>query len=92
MPEDSAPPSGEDLDQALLTLLSLLWEAKRETPDKPWPLAKLSKRSGVHMSTLLRQLNVLVGAGLVSTAARSAGGDYAELTPAGIDLCAALFT
>jgi hypothetical protein len=91
----------EQIDQALLVLLSLLWEAAQTTPDKPWPLAKISKRSGVQMSTLLRQLNVLIGNELAQTAVRSkkegddveeeSGTTTAELTPAGRDLCAIIF-
>jgi DNA-binding IscR family transcriptional regulator len=94
----------EQIDQALLALLSLLWEAAQTTPDKPWSLAKISKRSGVQMSTLLRQLNVLIGNALVQTAVRGKkeGGDatdteeesgtaIAELTPAARDLCAIIF-
>jgi hypothetical protein len=94
----------EQIDQALLVLLSLLWEADQTAPGKPWSLAKISKRSGVQMSTLLRQLNVLIGNELVQTAVRGknevknaeeadeeSGSACAELTPAGRDLCAIIF-
>jgi DNA-binding IclR family transcriptional regulator len=80
--------STQDIDQALLDLLSLLWEARQDTSGKAWSLAKLCKRSGVRMSTLLRQLNALVSAGLVDLVMRDDGTGSAALSAAGHDLCA----
>ncbi len=80
------------IDQALVGLLSLLWEAAQNSQDKPWSLAKLRKRSGVYMSTLLRHLNALVSAGLVELIAREDGTGSAALSSAGCDLCTVIFS
>jgi DNA-binding IclR family transcriptional regulator len=88
-PEQDDPT--QEIDQALLDLLSLLWEAQQTTPDKPWSLAKLRKRFGGQMSTLLRQLNALVGAGLVDLVMHDDGTGSAALSAAGYDLCDAVF-
>ena len=78
----------DGVDAALVALLALLWEARQAAPDKPWSLAKLAKRAGVQMSTLLRQLNALSSAGLaiVATAENDVGSAF--LSPAGAQLCA----
>ena len=82
---------GEDgIDAALVALLALLWQAHQEGGGKPWSLAKLAKRAGVQMSTLLRQLNALSSAGLVVVATAESGGGSALLSAAGAELCAAV--
>ena len=81
----------EGIDAALIALLALLWEARQEAPGKPWSLAKLAKRAGVQMSTLLRQLNALSSAGLVSVTTAESGGGSAQLSAAGAELCATVF-
>lgn len=81
----------EEIDTALIVLLALLWEARQEAPEKPWSLAKLAKRAGVQMSTLLRQLNALSSAGLVVVATAENGGGSASLSAAGAQLCASMF-
>lgn len=81
----------QSIDQALVALLSLLSEARQTSPDKPWSLAKLGKRSGAQMSALLRQLNALSSAGLVDLVAHDNGTGSAALSAAGHDLCAAVF-
>ncbi|WP_058048963.1 helix-turn-helix domain-containing protein [Janthinobacterium sp. Ant5-2-1] len=81
----------EGIDAALIALLALLWEARQEAPEKPWSLAKLAKRAGIQMSTLLRQLNALSSAGLVTVATAESGGDSASLSTAGAELCASVF-
>ena len=81
----------EEIDTALIALLALLWQARQEAPDKPWSLAKLAKRAGVQMSTLLRQLNALSSAGLVVVATAESGGGSAQLSAAGAQLCASVF-
>ena len=81
----------EGIDAALMTLLALLWEARQDAPEKPWSLAKLAKRAGVQMSTLLRQLNALSSAGLVNVATAENGGGSALLSAAGAELCASVF-
>ena len=81
----------EGIDAALIALLALLWQARQEAPDKPWSLAKLAKRAGVQMSTLLRQLNALSSAGLVTVATAEGGGGSASLSAAGAELCASVF-
>jgi DNA-binding IclR family transcriptional regulator len=89
--EDKQDEARQAIDQALVALLSLLWEARQTLPDKPWSLAKLGKRSGVQMSALLRQLNALSSAGLVNLAAHDNGAGSAVLSAAGHDLCATVF-
>lgn len=87
-----AEESGQDgIDAALVALLALLWQARQEAPEKPWSLAKLAKRAGVQMSTLLRQLNALSSAGLAVVATAESGGGSAFLTTAGAGLCASVF-
>ena len=81
----------EGIDAALIALLALLWQARQEAPEKPWSLAKLAKRAGVQMSTLLRQLNALSSAGLVVVATAESGGGSASLSGAGAQLCASVF-
>lgn len=81
----------DGVDAALMTLLALLWQARQEAPEKPWSLAKLAKRAGVQMSTLLRQLNALSSAGLVAVATAESGGGSASLSTAGAELCASVF-
>ena len=80
------------IDAALAALLALLWEAHQEARGKPWPLAKLAKRAGVQMSTLLRQLNALSSAGLVRVATAEHGGGSASLSASGAQLSASMFT
>ena len=81
----------DGVDAALIALLALLWEARQEAPGKPWSLAKLAKRAGVQMSTLLRQLNALSSAGLVSVTTAESGGGSAQLSATGAELCATVF-
>lgn len=78
------------IDAALIALLALLWQARQEASGKPWSLAKLAKRAGVQMSTLLRQLNALSSAGMVSVTTAESGGS-ALLSAAGAELCATVF-
>lgn len=82
----------DGVDAALIALLALLWQARQEAPEKPWSLAKLAKRAGVQMSTLLRQLNALSSAGLVTVVTAESGGGSALLSAAGAELCASVFT
>ena len=81
----------EGIDAALIALLALLWEARQDVPGKPWSLAKLAKRAGLQMSTLLRQLNALSSAGLASVTTAENGGGSALLSAAGAELCASVF-
>ena len=82
----------QEIDQALMALLSLLWEAAQTSAGKPWSLAKLRKRADVSMSTLLRCLNALASADLVTVVTRDDGAGSAELSVAGHDLCTAVFS
>jgi DNA-binding IscR family transcriptional regulator len=82
----------DGIDAVLIALLALLWQARQEAPEKPWSLAKLAKRAGVQMSTLLRQLNALSSAGLAVVATAESGGGSAQLSAAGAQLCASVFT
>jgi hypothetical protein len=52
-------------DPALIAILAQLWRAAQETPGRAWSLAKLSKQSGVPMSSLIRQLTALSDAALL---------------------------
>ena len=87
---ESAGNDGE-LDPALAQLLMLLWEAARTSPDKPWSLAKLSKRAELAMSTLRRHLTQLESAGVVDVEIDEDGRGSATLTAEGRELCDALF-
>jgi DNA-binding MarR family transcriptional regulator len=82
---------GQGIDPALIGLLGMLWEAHTASPDKPWSLAKISKRAGLSMSALLRHMNRLDDAGLAVTAHREEGNPAAVLTDAGRELCASIF-
>ncbi len=53
-----------DIDPALVAVLTQLWRARREAPERAWSLAKLAKQSDLPMSTLRRQLTGLSDAGL----------------------------
>ena len=90
--EQTTAGPGQDIDPALIGLLGMLWEAQTASPDKPWSLAKISKRAGLSMSALLRHMNRLDDAGLAITAHREEGNPAAVLTDAGCELCAAIFS
>jgi hypothetical protein len=81
----------DDIDPQLAAILAQLWRAHRETPQRAWSLAKLSKQAAMPMSSLRRQLATLTGAGLVSTALNEDGTGSASLTEPGAGLCAELF-
>lgn len=80
-----------ELDPTVEQLLMLLWEASRESRDKPWSLAKLSKRSDLPMSTLRRYLTQLQTAGVIAVQMDEEGRGSATLTGEGLELCEALF-
>ncbi|MEA3091491.1 MAG: hypothetical protein QOJ04_2833 [Caballeronia sp.] len=90
----------DEIDPALIAILAQLWRAAQETPGRPWSLAKLSKQSGVPMSSLIRHLTALSDAALLdppdpenSGAKRenAANTPTAALSEAGRELCAQLF-
>ncbi|CAB3752240.1 helix-turn-helix domain-containing protein [Paraburkholderia solisilvae] len=76
----------------LVAVLGELWEARNEAPDKPWSLAKLSKRVQLPMSTLRRLLTELTAGGLVDVELRPDGTGTAALTEQGVQVCADLFS
>jgi DNA-binding MarR family transcriptional regulator len=84
----------DEIDPALIAILAQLWRAAQENPGRAWSLAKLSKQSGVPMSSLRRHLTALSDAALLN---RTAAGESATDTPtaslndAGRELCAQLF-
>lgn len=80
-----------ELDPTVEQLLMLLWEASRESPDKAWSLAKISKRADLPMSTLRRYFTQLQSAGVVAVQMDDEGRGSASLTAEGRELCEALF-
>jgi hypothetical protein len=90
----------DEIDPALIAILAQLWRAAQETPGRAWSLAKLSKQSGVPMSSLIRHLTALSDAGLLDssnphdpdkTRDNSANPPTAALSAAGRELCGQLF-
>ena len=75
-----------ELDPTVEQLLQLLWEAASESPEKPWSLAKISKRADHPMSTLRRYLTQMQ-----SVRMDEEGRGTATLTDEGRELCEALF-
>ncbi|CAB3748645.1 helix-turn-helix domain-containing protein [Paraburkholderia humisilvae] len=94
-PQDPrAQEDGPDMDDPqvqLVIVLGELWGARHESPDKPWSLAKLSKRVQLPMSTLRRLLTELSSAGLVDVETRPDGTGCAALTEQGAQVCSDLF-
>jgi DNA-binding transcriptional ArsR family regulator len=87
--EDKAEMSGSEA--ALAGLLEQLWRMALEAPVRPCSLARVSKRTRLPMSALMRQLSLLSEAGLVEVDAREEGGGKVALTAAGSELCAGWF-
>ncbi|OXC75197.1 Transcriptional regulator [Caballeronia sordidicola] len=90
----------DGIDPALIAILAQLWRAAQETPGRAWSLAKLSKQSGVPMSSLRRQLTALSDAALLDPAnpddpdtirENPANPPSVALNDAGRELCAQLF-
>lgn len=78
-----------DVDPIKATILRQLWEASREP--NLWSLAKLSKRTNVPMSTLLRTLAEFEAAGIVDIATEDDGRSFASLNATGIEVFPSLF-
>ena len=90
----------DEIDPAMIAILSQLWRAAQETPGRAWSLAKLSKQSGVPMSSLIRHLTALSDAALLDRAnpdnpdsdgENTPNAPTAALSEAGRELCAQLF-
>jgi hypothetical protein len=81
----------EGIDPVLVAVLEQLWRAARETPDRTWSLAKLSKQAGVPMSGLRRQLTTLVDSGLVVMTLAEDGTGTASLSEDGRAFCSEVF-
>lgn len=88
-PQETAQNDG--LDPVKVTVLRHLWEAAHEEEHSPWSLAKLSKRTGVPMSTLRRTLNEFEEAGIVDISMEEDGRSFASLNEAGRDVFPSLF-
>lgn len=90
-----ASQEGDGLDPVKVTILRHLWEASQEAAQDsqatPWSLAKLSKRTCIPMSTLLRVLNEFEGAGIVDLTTQEDGRSFAMLNETGIDIFPSLF-
>ena len=90
----------DEIDPALIAILAQLWRAAQETSGRAWSLAKLSKQSGVPMSSLIRHLTALSDAALLApsnpddpekTGENATTPPTAALSEAGRELCAQLF-
>ncbi|WP_277183736.1 helix-turn-helix domain-containing protein [Caballeronia sp. BR00000012568055] len=81
----------DGIDPALVAVLTQLWRAKSEAPDRTWSLAKIAKQADLPMSTLRRQLAGLSDAGLVEMQMSEEGTGSAWLTDEGVTLCMAVF-
>ena len=84
-------PIEDDLDPIIAAVLEQLWTASRESPGKPWSLAKLSKRGNLTMSALRRALTALKWAELVDFDVQDDGRGHATPSPVGVELCAEIF-
>ncbi len=84
---DSAK-GAEGVDAGVALVLEHLWAARRESPGRPWSLAKLAKRAALPMSVLRRTLTLLQAAGLADFELDEAGRGFAALSAEGEALCA----
>ncbi|WP_250503079.1 MULTISPECIES: helix-turn-helix domain-containing protein [unclassified Caballeronia] len=82
----------DDIDPALVAVLTQLWRAHTETPERAWSLAKLAKQSGLPMSALRRQLTGLEEAGFVEVRMNEDGTGSAGLSEQGVTLCQSIFS
>lgn len=78
-------------EAALASLLEQLWRMALEAPARSCSLARVSKRTRLPMSALMRQLSLLSEAGFVEVDAREEGGGSVALTAAGRALCTGWF-
>ena len=83
--------ANDEMEAELLIVLRNLWDAHQESPQKPWSLAKLSKRTRRPMSSLRRLLTVMESGNLISMVIRDDGIGYASLTLDGRVLCDQVF-
>ena len=91
MPPQQPAEEHDGLDPIKVTILRHLWEAAQEAGDAPWSLAKLSKRTCIPMSTLLRVLNEFDNAGIVELTAQDDGRRFAALNATGLEIYPTLF-
>ncbi|HTH93694.1 MAG TPA: helix-turn-helix domain-containing protein [Rhodocyclaceae bacterium] len=80
-----------DVDPVKFSVLRQLWEASQEADERAWSLAKLSKRSGIPMSTLRRTLTEFEMAGIVDVVEKEDGRSFATLNDEGMEVFPSLF-
>jgi DNA-binding MarR family transcriptional regulator len=90
--DDEARTHDDELDPVVVTVLLHLWTAWQDSPENPWSLPKLGKRTELAMSTLRRTLSRLQAAGLVElTTNEDDDRTTAMLTPDGVEFSTQLF-
>ena len=77
----------DDIDPALMAILTQLWRAHHEPSGPAWSLAKLAKQTRLPMSALRRLLTGLSDAGLVCVTLNDQGTGRVRLSDAGVTLC-----
>ncbi|OHX14437.1 hypothetical protein BI347_13690 [Chromobacterium sphagni] len=84
------PPQPDQIDPAIAALLAQLWRAA-QSGAQAWSLPRLSKQSGLRMSTLRRCLTLLIELELAAVELDGDGRGRAWLSADGLVLCRQLF-
>ena len=88
---EEAPSAADGIDPTVAAVLASLWHAAQSSPPEQGPLARISKHTGLAMSTLKRTLAMLEDAGLVQVLEDDRGRTLAQLTAHGLGVCAEVF-